>query len=51
MVTHDAPIPRKKNGEKQAKNPKRDQDTAVSSEDEQTYGIDRLNLDEPANDS
>ena len=51
MVSNDAPIPRKKKGKNKAKNPKSENDTAVSSEEGSTYVIDRLNLDEPAKDS
>ena len=49
MVYHDAPIPRKKKGKNQAKNPMIEKDTAIPSEKGRTYGIDRLNLGELAN--
>ena len=39
-----------KEGKNQAKNPKSDKDTAVPSEEAQTYGIDHLNIGEPVND-
>ena len=51
MVAHDAPIPRKNKGGKQAKNTKSDKDTAVPSENERDYGIDRLNQGDHAVDS
>ena len=51
MVYRDAPIPRKKNGRDQAKNPKSEKDAAVPSEEELTYGIYRLNLGKTVNDS
>ena len=40
-----------RNGEKQTKKPKSDISEVDPSEDGGTYGIDRLNLGEPANDS
>ena len=43
-----APIPRKTKGKIQAKKPKIDKNTAVPEEKERTYGIDRLNLGDPA---
>ena len=51
MVSHDDPIPRKKNREKQTKKSKSDQADAALSEDVHTYSIDHLNLGEPKNDS
>ena len=51
MAAHDAPIPRKKKGKKHAINPKSDKDTAVPSEKGRIYGIDCLNLCDPAVDS
>ena len=48
---HDEPIPKKKKGKKQKKNPKSDQANADPSEDRLIYGIDHLNLGEPAQDS
>ena len=48
MVAHDAPITKKKKGGNQAKNPKSDKDTAVLSEKERAYEIDRLNLGDRA---
>ena len=51
MIDHDAPIPRKTKGGNQAKNPNSDKDTVASLEKERVYGIDRLNLSDPAVDS
>ena len=51
MVSHDKPTPRKKKGKNQKKKLKSDQSLADPSEDGCTYGIDRLNLGKPANDS
>ena len=48
MTARDAPISRKKKGESQAKKPKSDKDTTVPKQKERTYGIDRLNLGDPA---
>ena len=48
MTARDAPIPRNKKIKSQAKNPKSDKDTAVPEEKEHTYGIDCLNLGDPA---
>ena len=43
--------PEIKTGKNKAKNPKSEKDAAVPAEGEQNYGIDRLNLGEPENDS
>ena len=48
MTDCDAPIPRKTKGKNQVNKPKSDKDTAVPEEKERTYGIDRLNLGNPA---
>ena len=48
MTARDEPIPRKKKGNIQSKKPKSDKDTAFTKEKELNYGIDRLNLSEPA---
>ena len=48
MAYHDAPIPIKRKGKNQAKNPKSDKDTTVPSEKKSIYRIDRLNLGDPA---
>ena len=48
MTAHDAPIPRKTKGKNKANNPKSDKDTAITNEKELTYGIERINLGEPA---
>ena len=48
MAAHDAPIPRKRKVKKQAKNTKSDKDSAVPLEKECDYGIDRLNIGDPA---
>ena len=50
MKYHDERIPNKKM-EKSSKNPKSDQANADPSEDRLIYGIDHLNLGEPAQDS
>ena len=47
MAAHDAPIPKKRR-KNQARNPKSDKDSAVPSEKEHIYGIDRLNIYDPA---
>ena len=44
----DATIPRKTKGKSQANKPKSDNETAVLEEKERTYGIDCLNLGNPA---
>ena len=51
MVSHDEPTLRKKKGKNHTKNPKSENDSAVPAEGERNYGIDRLNIGEPANDS
>ena len=51
MKLHDEPIPIKKKGKRQNKKPKSDQADADPSEDGHNYGIDRLNLGEPAQES
>ena len=51
MIAHDAPIPSKRKGEENAKKTESKKYNAVSSEDGRTYGIDRLNLREPENES
>ena len=51
MKSHDEPIPRKKRGKKQNKKPKSDQANANPSEDGRNYGLGRLNMEEPAQDS
>ena len=51
MASQDEPIPRKKKGKKKPKKYKNEQAKADSSEDGHTYGIDRLNIGEAANDS
>ena len=48
MTASDAPIPRKTKGKSQAKKPKSDKETATPEEKERTYGIDRLNIGDPA---
>ena len=48
MTDHDAPTPRKTRGGDQAQNPKSDKNTAVPKETEHVYGIDWLNLGDPA---
>ena len=48
MNASDAPIPRKTEGKIQANKPKSDKGTAVHKEKERTYGIDRLNIVNPA---
>ena len=48
MNARDAPIPRKKKEENQAKKPKSNKYTAVPKEKERTYGIDCLDLGDPA---
>ena len=48
MTAQDAPIPGKTKGKNQAKKPKSDKDTAVTKEKENSYGIERLNLGNPA---
>ena len=50
MKSHDEPIP-KRRGKKAEEKPKRDQDNAYLSEYGRIYGIDHLNLGEPAQDS
>ena len=47
MTAHDSSIPIKRR-ENKAKKPKSDKDTAFTKEKELNYGIDRLNLSEPA---
>ena len=49
MISHDKNIPRKKS-KKQAKNTKSEKDGASPLEEVCTYGIECLNLEEPAND-
>ena len=49
MVSHDTPIPREGKLKKQNKKPKSDQANTAPSEDGRSYGIDRLNLGELAN--
>ena len=51
MKSHDETIPKKKKGKNQKKKPKSDQANENQSEDERNYGIDLLNLGEPAHDS
>ena len=51
MVSLDEPIQSKNKGIKQTKKPKSDQDDAYPPEDALTYGINRLNLRDPENDS
>ena len=51
MTAHDAPIPGKTKGKTQSKKLKSDKDTAGTEENERTYGIDRLNIGDPAVDS
>ena len=51
MVSHDASILRKRKEKNLAKNTDSQNDDAVPSEEERTYGIDRLNIGEPGNDS
>ena len=48
MTACDAPIPRKTKGKIQANKPKSDKYTAVLVEKERTYGIDGLNMVNPA---
>ena len=48
MTASDVPITRKKKGKIQAQKTKIDKDNAVTEEKERTYGIDRLNLGDPA---
>ena len=48
MTASDAPIPRKTKGKSQTKKPKSDKETAIPEENERTYGIDRLNIGNPA---
>ena len=48
MTARDAPILRKKKVKIQAKRPKGDKDIEFPEEKERTYGIDRLNLGDPA---
>ena len=48
MTARDEPIPRKKKEKSQSKNPKSDKDTEVPKDKELTYGIERLNLVDPA---
>ena len=48
MTDHYAPTPRKTRRGHQAQNPKSDKNTAVPKETESVYGIDRLNLGDPA---
>ena len=48
MKSYDEPIPKKKKGENQKKKPKSDQAYSDPSEYERIYGIDHLNLGEPA---
>ena len=48
MTARDEPIPRKKKGKSQSKNPKSDKDTEVPKDKELTYGIEHLNLVDPA---
>ena len=48
MANHDAPISRKTKGKNKANNPKSDKDNAVPSDEELIYGIDHLNLGDPA---
>ena len=48
MTSHDAPIPRKMRVKSQSKKPKSDKDTTVPKDKERTYGIDSLNLGDPA---
>ena len=50
MESHDEPIPNKKKGEKQPIKRKDEYAKADPSEDGCTYGIDRLNIGEAAND-
>ena len=47
MTAHDSSIPIKRR-ENKAKKPKSDKDTAVPKEKERNYGIDHLNLGDPA---
>ena len=51
MKSHNEPIPKQKKGEKQKKKPKSDQANADTSEDGHMYGIDRLNMGKPENES
>ena len=48
MTAHDASIPIKTKVKSKANKPKSDKDTAVPEEKEHTYGIDCLNLGDPA---
>ena len=48
MVSHDAPISKKKKGKNQAKSTKSENDTVAPSEEGNTCGIGCLNLGEPA---
>ena len=48
ITARDTPIPRKKRKIFHAKKTKSDKDTVVTEEKERTYGIDRLNLGDPA---
>ena len=51
MASHDKPIPRKKKEKSRREKPKSDQASSEPSEYGHTYGIVRLNLAKPANDS
>ena len=44
-------LPPRKKEKNQATNPKSEKDAAVPAEGESNYGIERLNIGEPANDS
>ena len=50
MVDHAIPVPKKKRGGDQTKKRKSDTASSDPSEDRLAYGIDRLNLGEPARD-
>ena len=51
MKSYDEPIPIKKKGKRQNKKSKRDQADSDPSDDGRNYGLDRINLGEPAQDS
>ena len=51
MKSHDEPIPRNNNGKRKNRKSKSDQADAYPSEYGLNYGIDLLNLVEPAQDS
>ena len=50
MKSYDEPITRNKKGKRYNKKPRSDQDDADPSEDGRNYGLELLNLREPAQD-